>query len=463
MQAQTLTITRWGAALLIACGVVLRLGFLGADSFWLDEAYSVSAVLQHESARAVWEGSVDPNHPPLYFVILWFTLHVAGVSEATARLPSALASVCNLLLVFVLAKRLGLTQRAAVSAVVLLALAPVDIWYAQETRMYALVTTTALLFAIALTMTSWTGAVVAAAVLTVGFYMNYTMVALWALLISLWFVRWLHTDRRPLYLIVVIALQGVAWVAFHPQWAHLGEVLRRIDTVPILVNVREWLGVRVSSGLSALLVMTLIAASAASAVAAVWRWLRHPRFRTWWTWLAWAGFVVSTAALSVPFAYSAKQFLATGWPLVVLIVAWTLTDGKPDERRAASLGRLRLPLAVGVSLVAAIVTVSTPRADWRGVVAHLNDRASRTQAVWIDPSWNSIVYDYYRPELPAVTNPLALAEAGRRQDDAGDVCLVAHRFSRPPPTSPTEAWLDSHLRLVERVSFARLEVRCYAD
>ena len=97
------------ALVLIGVGIVLRLGFLGTDSLWLDEAYSV-VVVQDHSLREAWETVLDSDHPPLSFVILRLTFLALGASETTARLPSALASVCSLGLIFVLARRLGMTK-----------------------------------------------------------------------------------------------------------------------------------------------------------------------------------------------------------------------------------------------------------------------------------------------------------------------------------------------------------------
>ena len=379
------------ALVLIGVGVVLRLGFLGADSLWLDEAYSVVVVLEH-STREAWETVLDRDHPPLFFVILRLTVLAFGASETTARLPSALASVCNLGLIFVLARRLGMTKRAGLSAVLLLALAPVDIWYAQEARMYALVTTAALLFAIGLAMESPAGAVLAGVALAAGLYTDFTMVPLSAALTAVWLVRWWHLGRPPWQLARVIVATSVAWWSYRPQWTHLWEVLARIDTVPLFVNLRE-AGIRLSPGRPAVVVVTLMVIGTLIATAAMWNALGNRRVRTWWTWIAWAGFVGCTALVMIPRAYSVKQFMSTGWPFVILVVVWSLTDGGREEARqypAARLARLRLPLAAGLSLIAAIVTVAAPRADWRGSVAYLNARAASrpepgTLSVWLDP------------------------------------------------------------------------------
>ena len=73
-----------------------------------------------------------------------------------------------------------------------------------------------------------------------------------------------------------------------------------------------------------------------------------------------------------------------------------------------------------------------------------------------------MAYDFYHPTLVAETNLLQSAEAATgRLGNRGDLCFVAERFGNPAPTSPSEAFLDQHLALVETVSLARLEVRCY--
>src|SRR5450830_923442 len=95
------------AIAVLAVAAVVRLGFLTTDSLWLDEAFSVRLALDH-SARKLWTGTLDPLHPPLFYLVLQASLRHLGASEWAARLPSALGSLLNVAFVFLLARNLGL-------------------------------------------------------------------------------------------------------------------------------------------------------------------------------------------------------------------------------------------------------------------------------------------------------------------------------------------------------------------
>ena len=209
--------------------------------------------------------------------------------------------------------------------------------------------------------------------------------------------------------------------------------------------------------------------------AAMWHALANRRVRTWSTWIAWTAFVGCTALAMIPRAYSVKQFLSTGWPFVILFLVWSLTDGGHEEARPDRALRLgpAAPAAGGRVVVDCRHRRSRRAARRlarrRGVsecagVQHGPGEPTRL-AVWLDPVWNSGPYDYYRPTIAApATNPLASADSLVGRDaPATDVCLVAERFGKSPPTSPSEAWLERHLRLVDVVPFARLELRCYTN
>jgi uncharacterized membrane protein len=441
--------TTWFGGL-IAVGVLVRLLFLGSDSIWLDEAFSIALSLRHTSGELL-AGALDTRHPPLYYIVLRGALLAGGSSEVVARLPSALASVCSLPLLFVLARRLCMSHVTALTAVVLLALAPLEIWYAQDARMYALLTMTAILFAIGLTLNSIEGLVLTALALAAGLYLDFTMVPLSLALTGVWLVWWFNDGRSTSHLTKVIAASVLGWLSFRPLWGQLATVFNHLGGVTFFTRFGEATGLRIASATSAAIILAVASLGVVAAAAALWSALRNERAASWLRPAIAVLFILVTAALAVPRFYSAKQILVTGWPFVVLLAAWAMN---PFERRHGTTAHL-LAAAVAVSLAAAVFVAATPRADWRGVVAHMNGHDPRQTAVVLDPSWNAIAYGHYSPRIRA-------AGAVPPLPDAGDVCLVAERFGHAPPTSPSEAWLDEHWRLVNRTGFARLEVRCYA-
>lgn len=144
---ETRKLIRWygsGLALLaiVLLGAALRLYRIGAQSFWLDEAVSVVHAAQPagELLRQLATTDIDP---PLYGLLLHFWLHL-GDSEATIRLLSALCSLATIPVLYLLGRRIG-SPRLGLLAALILAVSPFHVQYAQEARMYALLTLSATL------------------------------------------------------------------------------------------------------------------------------------------------------------------------------------------------------------------------------------------------------------------------------------------------------------------------------
>ena len=136
-------VTTPGATVAVAVGFVATLGLLlrlhqlDAASLWSDEAFSGHWI--HRSLDYMWtEGLVIETTPPLYYMLLKAWAAVAGDSDFSLRLFSAVASTATIPLVFLLGVEVA-GVAAALTATLLFALAPMQIAYAQEARVYALV------------------------------------------------------------------------------------------------------------------------------------------------------------------------------------------------------------------------------------------------------------------------------------------------------------------------------------
>ncbi|MBD0373546.1 MAG: glycosyltransferase family 39 protein [Pyrinomonadaceae bacterium] len=117
--------------------LLIRLAGLGLDSLWFDEVFSIRAA--RLSVSEIIRLTSDDVHPPLYYLLLHFWMKLFGETESAVRMLSVCFSVLTVLVVYHLALKL-FNRRAAVFAAVFTALSPLQVFYAQETRMYAQLT-----------------------------------------------------------------------------------------------------------------------------------------------------------------------------------------------------------------------------------------------------------------------------------------------------------------------------------
>ncbi len=131
--------------LVFAVALGVRLFQLDAESIWLDEAYSLQMADPRLSVKeVVWNTGAD-FHPPLYYLILHFVLKVETTVFAL-RLPSAVFGALAAAATATLGCIAG-GRAVGLLAGLLFALAPFQVFYGQEARMYsplAFATTTAL-------------------------------------------------------------------------------------------------------------------------------------------------------------------------------------------------------------------------------------------------------------------------------------------------------------------------------
>lgn len=135
----------------LVAAVWLRAYDLGGASLWLDEAYS--AWFASRSLDYLWtELPQFETHPPFYYTLLHAWTHWFGDGEAALRLPSVIASLATLPIVFLGGRFVWPDdRRPALVATAILALSPLVVWQAHEARPYSLlVLTSAGLLAVAL-------------------------------------------------------------------------------------------------------------------------------------------------------------------------------------------------------------------------------------------------------------------------------------------------------------------------
>ncbi|MDD5109028.1 MAG: glycosyltransferase family 39 protein [Candidatus Omnitrophica bacterium] len=125
-------------AILLVCGLILRLYHLGVRSLWFDEAYTIFNG-QYLASVVSRLGALPDRYPsflsdiPVYF---WSLL--SGRNEFTLRLFSVVFGIAAIWLIY----KFGLKifgQKTALIAAFLLAISPIHIYYSQELRPYSLI------------------------------------------------------------------------------------------------------------------------------------------------------------------------------------------------------------------------------------------------------------------------------------------------------------------------------------
>ncbi len=124
----------WALVLLAA---VLRLPTLGLQSLWVDEAATARVVDVAGLGDLLRMVRDQESTPPLTYLVDWPLVRLLGDGEWPLRLPAALAGVATVAVVFAIGERLG-GRRAAIACGLLAATNPLQVWFSQEARSYAL-------------------------------------------------------------------------------------------------------------------------------------------------------------------------------------------------------------------------------------------------------------------------------------------------------------------------------------
>lgn len=128
---------RWLPLLIILLAAVLRFHLIEHQSLWNDEGNSLR--LAERTFPALIEAAARDIHPPGYYLLLKVWITVAGESEFSLRALSAFLSVLAAAFVYGLGKRLY-APGVGLMAALFVAINGFQIYYAQEARMYSMLT-----------------------------------------------------------------------------------------------------------------------------------------------------------------------------------------------------------------------------------------------------------------------------------------------------------------------------------
>lgn len=122
--------------LIIISGSFLRFYKIGKESLWNDELASWE-MSNRESLKKVISLAVSDIHPPGYPILLYFVIKYFGDSELWLRIPSAIAGIISIILIYLLGRRIYSVWEGLISSA-FMAVLWFPIYYSQEARAYSL-------------------------------------------------------------------------------------------------------------------------------------------------------------------------------------------------------------------------------------------------------------------------------------------------------------------------------------
>jgi mannosyltransferase len=231
----------WPLGLLVVLAAALRFSTLGLQSLWFDEAFTPVHVFSTSLATTLSHVARTENTPPLWYVLEWAVIRVAGDGAIALRFLSALAGVAMVAVMWAVGQELA-GRRAAILAAALTATNPLFVWYSQEARAYALFA-----FFVSLSMLCClraerepTGRRMAAFALSgsLALLSHYFAVFLVAPM-ALWLARRRERARVAIPALVAIAIVGLALIALvlaqgghGAQWIGHWALASRLEAIP---------------------------------------------------------------------------------------------------------------------------------------------------------------------------------------------------------------------------------------
>src|ERR1035437_8314979 len=122
-------------AWIFAISAVLRLAVIWIAPAWYDENFSL--ILSRLPIDSMLADTAGHTHPPLYYLLICPLVQLHAPIWVL-RIPSTLLSLASIWLFWRILEEFRLPLRIQMAALILMAIMPIQLYYAQEARMYSL-------------------------------------------------------------------------------------------------------------------------------------------------------------------------------------------------------------------------------------------------------------------------------------------------------------------------------------
>lgn len=401
----------WPLAALTLLAAILRLSTLDLQSFWYDEAFTPVHVLHASLSATLHSVSHTENSPPLWYLLVWADSRILGDGEIALRLPSALAGIATVPVVWGIGRELA-ERRTAIVFAALVAVNPLFVWYSQEARAYGLFVLTSALatlcFLRALHEPSPRRMALFALAAALALLSHYFAVFLLAPM-ALWLLLYRSTRRAALGALAAVGVVGIALLPLisaqgghGTQWIGRWALSSRLQTIPQYL-LTGYMGSPLGHGIELLVALPILAAL-------VWGGLHafdrsrgerqgvEPRFRRA-TWielsLASCGVLIPIVLAAVGADYLAPRNLVAAMIPVTALIALACTWPRG--------GTIGLALSGAIALAFLAITLDTERSprlqrgNWREVAASVPANGSERAITTVE--LGAAPLEYYMPGL----------------------------------------------------------------
>ena len=374
------------------------------QSFWLDEATSIIAARDYSVNEILTKFSPGDFHPPLYYLLLKMWMGFLGSSEIAARSLSVLFGLGTIPFIYTLGKKL-FSHKVGIFTALLLATAPLHIYYSQEARMYVFETFLATVVAYFFLRRNFVWLTLSSAALLYTDYLPiFLLVSLFIYLLlyekeySASAIRWVGGTALLFFPWIPTLLAqfsiGTQVKQNAPLWF---ETLGRTNLKELaLVPVKFIIG-RISSYDKVFYGVTVAVAAIPFVISFLNSIVRFSKTKLLWFWFL--GPLILSAifgALFSGFSYFRLLFILPAFYLLIAHGAFQLKNARLKKVVMASL--------VLVNLVSAGIYLSNPRfhrEDWRSAISFIENNSKSNSAVVFVSKNQRDPYHYYARKVPS--------------------------------------------------------------
>lgn len=445
-----------GAAAIVVLALFLRFYRLGSQSFWIDEI-NVTSFVRSGHLFSDLRDRGGPYEPPLHYLTVLAALQLPFGFETAARIPSALFGALEVLALVLVAYEATKRRAIALTAGLLLAVAPFVVRYSQENRYYVMFSTLVLvswwliLRAVRLRTTwswVWYGVTAAAMQLTHPFAPLVLVVEAGFVAVVAWRARGTDALRPLLRGSLVAVLLGflliLPWYAYGSlDWVRGIRDGKRYGFAPgseysvpldaqLFSRLGQWLLGNSSS--PTVLVVVLGVAVLAAPLVAKGRERRVALFALVYT----VGFVLVLVplarAIGTYFAYRRIESLVPPMLLLAAISLVALADRLVqwhlNRRLSYAVAGVAVAAIVVLSLVATIQYYGTEKTNYREMARIIRDTPRRDDVIIGPSAFPPRILEYL--SWQGVRRPAFFII----KDDAPELDLVGNRIVWLTGSSP---------------------------